>query len=93
MNKLEKEVRMIIENHGGAIFAQDVLSHGCASGCVPELIYYSDTHKFFDTHYEDIEQLRREFEEETGLPMNIDSDLKNFLAWWAFEYMTFKIFG
>jgi hypothetical protein len=64
---------------------------GCASGFVSGLIYYTDTHAFFDKYYDEIEELRRDTEEELGEPLKITSDLKNFLAWFAFEETARKI--
>lgn len=62
------------------------MTHGCVSGIVPELIYYKDTHEWFDKYYEDIEELRIETEKSIGEPLNIgDNDLKNWLAWFSFE--------
>tara|TARA_B110000977_G_C10865683_1_gene411525 strand:- start:10 stop:180 length:171 start_codon:yes stop_codon:yes gene_type:complete len=49
------------------------------------MIWYSDTHDFFDEHYDEIEELREEWLEQTGQPLNISGDLKNYLAWFAFE--------
>lgn len=34
------------------------------SGMVGSLIYYRDTHKFFDTHYAEIEEIRQLFMDE-----------------------------
>jgi len=66
-------------------FFQDLLQHGCASGMVGSLIYYRDTHAFFDAHYDEIETLREEMEDNLGEPLRITGDLKNWLAWFAFE--------
>lgn len=68
-------------------YISDLLQHGCVSGMVGGLIYYSDTHAFYDKHYEDIENLRTEWESETGetLPPKDCSDLKNWFAWFAYE--------
>lgn len=66
-------------------FFSDILSHGCVSGMVSSLIYYADTHAFFDVHYNAIEELRMEYEEMSGEPLRITSDLKNTLAWFSFE--------
>ena len=70
---------------------KDLLQHGCIGGMIPSLIYYADTHEFFDRHYDEIEQLRKEYEDSTGLPLQIQADLKNFLAWFAFEEVAFQI--
>jgi len=66
-------------------FFEDLQQHGCISGIVSSLIYYNDTHAFYDKHYEEIEELRTEYESSTGEPIQINNDLKNYLAWFAFE--------
>lgn len=66
-------------------FFEDLLNHGCVSGMVTSLIYYTDTHSFFDNYYDEIEELRYEYQQSTGLPLSIENDLKNDLAWFAFE--------
>jgi hypothetical protein len=55
------------------------------------LIYYKDTHIFYDKHYDEIEELREEYEEMVGEALKIQGDLKNFLAWFAFEEVAYKI--
>ncbi len=70
-------------------FIQDVLHWGCKSGIVSSLIYYSDTHKFFDQYYQDIENLRTECDID---PLTYNTgDLKNFLAWFGFEETLYRI--
>src|ERR1700712_977135 len=66
-------------------FFYDLLNHGCQSGMVVSLIYYSDTHKFYDAYYAEIENLRFELEDATGEPLQPKGDLKNWYAWMAFE--------
>ncbi len=53
---------------------------------VSSLIRYKDTHKFYDRHYDEIEEIRKELEEQ-GLEIKLPSheDLKNFFAWLGFE--------
>jgi len=72
-------------------FFDDLLQHGCASGMVSSLIYYADTHAFYERHYNEIEELREELEESLGDPLKIKYDLKNFFAWLAFEETARKI--
>ena len=72
-------------------YLQDVSRHGCISGSVPGLIYYADTHCFFDHHYEEIEELRQEYEADLGVPIHVQSDLKNFFAWFAYEETVHRI--
>ena len=66
-------------------FFDDLLGNGCASGMIGELIYYADTHAFYDRFYAEIEELRQEWEDSTGEPIKIKGDLKNDLAWFGFE--------
>lgn len=66
-------------------FFTDLLSHGCQSGMIGSLIYYRDTHAFYDKHYDEIEELRYELEDAFGEPLKPQGDLKNWYAWLAFE--------
>lgn len=75
-----------IESH-----MKDVMNHGCVSGTVSSMIYYNDTRKFFEKHYDEIfdliEGLRCEFD--------IDAIVKEFnfnnLSWLAYEECTRKL--
>lgn len=70
-------------------FFKDLLHHGCISGMVGSLIYYRDTQKFYDTHYDEIEDLRHNMEyAESGF---IDGDLKNTYAWLSFEETAYRM--
>jgi hypothetical protein len=66
-------------------FFSDLLQHGCQSGIVGKLIYYHDTHQFYDTYYDEIENLRMELEDSFGESLCPQGDLKNWFAWMAFE--------
>lgn len=66
-------------------YFEDLHTSGCQGGFVGPLIYYTDTNKFYDEHYDEIEELREEWEESVGQPLEIKGDLKNFYAWFAFE--------
>ena len=55
------------------------------------MIWYSDTHAFFDKHYDEIEELRECWEHSVGQPLTIKGDLKNFLAWFAFEEVAYQM--
>jgi len=74
-----------LDHESFSCFFNDLAAHGCRSGMVGSLIYYNQTHQFFDIYYEQINDLRLEFEESTGEPVNLGSDLKNTLAWFSFE--------
>lgn len=65
-------------------YVRDIYRHGCASGLATDMITYQQTHQFFDDNYDEIEEYRREMEIEIVVPH--DEDLKNYLAWAAYEY-------
>ena len=64
---------------------------GCQAGMIGSLIYYRDTQRFFDCYYDEIEELREEYEDNVGQPLQINGDLKNWLAWFAFEETAFQL--
>ena len=78
-------------------FVSDLLSHGCQSGMVCDLIYYSDTISFYDDYENDIGDLITQNMEMLGVdtrPLFIESlngsaenlqQEKNLLAWFSFE--------
>ena len=72
-------------------FFNDLLSHGCISGMIPELVYYNDTHRFYDYYYHEIEEIRERHEKEMDHPIVIQGDLKNFFAWFAFEWVAREV--
>jgi hypothetical protein len=74
-----------------AIFFSNLQMSGCQSGMVGSLIYYYDTHAFFDRYYDEIEELREDYEDSIGEPLQIVGDLKNWLAWFAFEEAAYRI--
>ena len=78
----------------------DVLHYGCQSGIVGELIYYTDTVRFYKQYREEINDLLYEIMNETGLyaPSDLFGDKwdkedplaqydynQNLLAWFGFE--------
>lgn len=72
-------------------FFLDLQNSGCVSWMISSLIYYHETHEFFDKHYDEIEDMRYEYEESIGEKLSIEWDLKNFLAWFAFEEAAYQI--
>lgn len=72
-------------------FFNDLQTHGCQSGMVSSLIWYSQTHAFFDTHYDEIEELRQDHKDSCGIDIPIQYDLKNTLAWFAFEEVAYQL--
>ena len=60
---IRKEVAQETFNHSYdkiQDFFIDLQNNGCVCGMVGKLIYYYDTHAFFNTHYDEIEALRYE---------------------------------
>jgi hypothetical protein len=58
---------------------------------VNSLIYYYQTHKFFDKYYGDIIYIYEELEC-SGLPIKLNGvDIKNAFAWACFEHVAYKI--
>ena len=91
---LEAEVAMEALEYGCqdiTSFFSDLLSHGCQSGMIGKLIYYADTHTFYDKYYYDIEEIRCDLEDSFGEPLQPQGDLKNWYAWLAFEETARKI--
>lgn len=77
--------REALDYHDVTGFFSDLLQYGCQSGMVGSLIYYSDTHKFYDTHYHEIEDIRYDLEQSSGKALKPNGDLKNWYAWLGFE--------
>ena len=67
------------------------MQNGCQSGFIGELIYTKDAQAFFDKFYEEIEELRTEWENDLGEPVQSHYDLKNDLAWFAWEMTSSRI--
>lgn len=78
----------------------DVLSYGCQSGIVSELIYYNDTMTFYKRYKEEINELLSDYMNSCGIydfkclfrnkwdeedPLITDCTNQNLLAWFGFE--------
>ncbi len=74
-----------LEHEDIKIFFSDLLTYGCQSGMIGSLIMYTDTHKFFDQYYHEIEDVRFRLMEDGVLTDLPDTDMKNYFAWLAFE--------
>jgi hypothetical protein len=108
--KLEKKVINVLLDQGSSSdienYIQDLLQHGCQSGMVSELIYYSDTTEFFQKYKKDIVNLLNETMDSTGAsspaevfgekwdnedPLAEDSSNQNLLAWFGFEETVYRL--
>ena len=78
----------------------DLEAHGCVSGLVGAMIYYSDTVAFFESHKDEINGLLANCLNEDGAacpaelfgvywdksdPLALERNNRNLLAWFAFE--------
>jgi len=91
-NITEVVIKEALENDDPTLFFQNLQQNGCQSWMVSSMILYSDTHEFYNTHYDEIENIRLELQEEdliTNLP---DEDLKNYLAWLSYEHIAYNIY-
>jgi hypothetical protein len=109
-NKLEKKVASMLKekvSRGGydslRSLIKDVLYNGLQSGIINDLIYYSDTLKFYKAYKKEILALLNETLRNTGYrsadqlfgknwddedPMAQDTQNQNLLAWFGFEEIT-----
>lgn len=88
-NVMEILVDMQYEGYELEEVIKDVLNHGCASGIVGALTYYSQTRKFFIDNMDEIFDLYNEYIQEFG-GIGFDLDF-NSLAWFSFEEVTRQI--
>lgn len=67
-------------------YLQDVCNHGCQSGTCSGLIYYTDTHAFYDEFADECDEVLEEYEQNTGEGFKFEGrDVRNTLAWMAYE--------
>lgn len=104
--KLEKSVQKSCNSHAGDYdngvtgFLRDLFYGGCQSGIVGELIYYTDTMKFYKAHQAEIKAMLKEALADTGFdsPAKLfrdkwdaddifaeDTSNQNLLAWFGYE--------
>lgn len=91
-NITEDVINEATNYHNIKAFFGDLLKYGYLSWMVSSMIYYKDTHHFFEKHYDEIQELIVELEEqwiEVKLPTH--SDLKNHLSWLSFEETARKV--
>ena len=91
-NITEAVITEALDYHTPKDFFTDLLQNGCQSWMVWSLIYYVDTHKFYDKHYEEIEDIRYELQEQWIVTTDIQSDLKNYYAWLSFEHRAYEVY-
>jgi hypothetical protein len=72
-----------LNNHEDPIsFLMYLTEHGCESGIVSDLIYYSDIYAFHDEHYDEIDEIRQE----SGFNTIKNRDLRSQHVWFSLRY-------
>lgn len=93
MELVERVKEIVSESSEPRVYLEDVVSYGCQSGMVSELIYTVDCENWFDRYSSDILELVKEYEEQTGdrVHWGDHDNIKTFLAWWSFEYVCWNL--
>jgi len=96
-------IRVICQRTGYSAQGQlnDIVTHGCISGCVGELIYYGDCIEFYIKYEKQIWELIYNFMQNTGqmgqfidsfrLQIEDETSLKVNLSWFAIEQISFQL--
>jgi hypothetical protein len=94
------------DNYDICCHIKDTLNHGCQSGTVGSLIYYSDTTKFYNKHKADIMVMLQDCMQNLGVnsPYEVfgdkfdkedyfikDTQNQNLLAWFGYEETLYHI--
>jgi len=101
MTSLETTVQNWIDHQkeeGYTSALSDLMEHGCQSGMVSDLIYYTDTTAFYQEHRQEIQALITELADDCGCsigdllrdwdksdPFANETTNQNLLAWFGFE--------
>ena len=108
---LEKETMQIVMSNATDYesfedFLKDLLTHGCVSGMISELIYYADTTAFTKRHAKEINELLSNTLSMYGMTspaqlfgnkwdnedfLALSTQNQNLLAWFAFEETCIEI--
>lgn len=80
------------KKYGAKGYINDLFQHGCVSGMVSSLIYYSDTKEFYNDFESEITEIVEDLEQQGCEPLsNKTYPLSNFLAWLGYEEMARKV--
>lgn len=73
-------------------YLKDVCNHGGVSGSIHGLIYYTDTHAFYNAHADECDEVLHDYESNTGEGYKFEGrDVRNILAWMGYEETARKI--
>lgn len=96
--EVAKAFNKIIESHTTDEefkgWVEDVTVGGCISGIVGEFIYHSDCKEFYIKHIDELEDMKKELEDEMG-PINNRHELPHytFVVWLCFEEYCHDLFN
>jgi hypothetical protein len=79
-----------LENEDIKYFFSELSTYGCVSGNIYSLCLI-DTYSFYNTYYDEIEELIREHDERTGYKLITKGDCARYLTWFAIEEVAHKI--
>lgn len=103
--EVSKEFNQIILNHIESYygnkkerlksFIEDLLQGGCVSGMISEFIYHIDCRNFYVKHLDDLEDIRKEIEEDYGVPVTNSAKQPHytFMCWLCFEQYCYNIYS
>jgi hypothetical protein len=84
---IERVIDDALDHGEDAQWLEDVRQYGCQSGSVSGLIYYTDTAKFFEEFYDEIQDAFFDYSESIGEQPKIQNgDIKNWFAWFGYEW-------
>jgi hypothetical protein len=103
--RLQRAVRLWLNskgkdyNNGWKGAYDDLMQGGCASGVVSELVYYTDTLRFYNKHKAEINNLLAEHQMHASSlngwdacdPLALEPTNQNLLAWFWFEETAYQL--
>lgn len=71
-------------------YLSEIIENGGKTGGIGELIYYPDTHTFFDTYYDDIQYVLKGILANGG-GLYFENDLKTEFSWVAVKCFAYQL--
>ena len=96
MTPLEMRVKEIVESKGNEnsqwAFVNEIGEGAHERGAVPEIHRYVCAKEWYFKYRDDIEKLRKDFEETAGFPLNVKDDDYLSLAWYSFGEVVARLY-
>lgn len=76
-------------------FFEDLQRGGCISGMISDFIYHSDCKDFYIANIDELEDYKREIEDELGEPIKNRHNLPHytFIVWLCFEEFCYSLYS